>query len=216
VNEYAYTKKEFSKAWGVDGYKEDFVLYNQEHNENFNTLYDKLVKPFENKQHACLEIGCGGGIWTNKMIDGFKYVTALDVIPKSKNLNKKVLYYELENFDYGCSPISNDSIDFVFSFGVFCHLPVSAQSEYIKNILRVLKKGGNAVIMFADWETHPYFKTIVTNKYEYQEKPSTDAVGGWFYMDKKLIKEIMEKNGIIKYTDLTPFFRDRIINFTKL
>lgn len=205
----AYSKEDFVKFWGNNGYKEIFTPY-KEYGHNYETLYKTLVKPFENNNHLCLEIGCGGGVWTNKLINSFKQVYAIDVIPRSPLLHSNIIYYELNSFDYFCSNIDNNSIDFVFSFGCFCHLPNSALYEYIKNIYRVLKKNGNAVLMFADWDTHSIFKNIL-NKEEYKEKDNIT----WFYTNKEIIKGILNSNGIYEYKDMIPFFRDRIIHFKK-
>ena len=201
----AYTKQYFNNIWGK-GYIEPFVGYDI----NLNQLYEKLIQPFINDDHIALEIGCGGGIWTNLMIDKFKEVIALDVISRPSTLNTKIKFYELNDQDYKCSNVLDNSVDFVFSFGVFCHLPVSAQFEYVENILRVLKTGGNAVVMFADWETHP--TPLNKGQYEYKETVSNM---GWFYMDTDIIKEIMDKNNISEYENIMPTFRDRIIHFCK-
>jgi len=172
------------------------------------------IKLYENKEHTALEIGCGGGIWCNKLIEVFKEVYALDIIRKQEGINNKIIYYQLEDLqDYTCSPIADNSIDFVWCFGVFCHMPESAITIYIKNILRILKSGGNAIIMFANWENHEELKhNISISKLLYREVRSPYT---WFYMDKETVKKIMNKNGIIEYEDLIPDFRDTIIHFKK-
>lgn len=202
----------FTKFW-PSGYVETFPNRPDLNlNLSFQQQYDKIVKPYENSTHTCLEIGPGGGVWSNKFVDVFEKVIAIDVIAKPARLSSKITYYELDSFDYICSNIEDNNIDFVFSYGVFCHLPVSAQTEYVKNILRVLKNNGNAIIMFADWEAHPPDLTIIENKYDYKE---TAHQAGWFYMDKTIIADIMNINNITNYTDVFPEFRDRIIHFKK-
>ena len=204
-----YTKEDFIRFWG-DGYIEKFNSYKNQFNIDQEIIYNKIIKSYENKEHISLEIGCGGGIWANKFVNKFAQVIAIDVIPKSKLINKKIKYYELSNCDYSCSPIEDNSIDFVWSFGVFCHLPNNAIIKYIKNIHRILKIGGNAVIMFADWQTHPGLNHL-TNGYNYRETPYLT----WFYMDKETINKILLENNIIEYDDLMPDFRDRLIHFKK-
>ncbi len=187
-----YNKKDFISFWG-DGYIESFDGYNGFKPEQ---VYNKAIKPFEKKK-VCLEIGCGGGFWTNKYLKNFK-VTGIDVIPKSKNITCK--YFELNDKDYFCTPIKSNSIDFVWCFGVFCHLPQSAVSVYVKNILRVLKKNGVAVLMFPNWDKCP---KGVKNRENYKES----AYGGlgWFYIDYgEILKDI-------NYKILFPEFRDTLI-----
>lgn len=211
-----YSREDFIKFWN-DGYNESFVPY-KPWNENKASIYQKIVIPFINPDHICLEIGPGGGTWSNSLVNDFKKLIAIDVMPRSRGLNNKIDFFQLESFDYFCTNIEDNSIDFVFSFGTFCHLPVSAQTQYIKNILRVLKEGGNAVIMFGDWDTH--FKDMekipeAFNNIDKENYKENVHCGGWFYMNKEIIKEIMNINNILEYTDLMPGFRDRVIHFKK-
>lgn len=204
-----YTKEDFINLWG-DGYIEPFIKV-LNYNYDQETIYDVAIKPFINDKKTCLEIGCGGGIWANKLINDFLNVIAIDVIPKSRLIDDRIIYYELNSCDYTCAPITDNSIDFVWSYGVFCHLPNSAINDYIKNIYRVLKIGGDAVIMFADWDEHPQLKDE-NNVNNYKETVHED---GWFYMNKKIIKKTLTNNGITDYNDLLPNFRDRLIHFKK-
>ena len=51
---------------------------------------------------------------------------------------------------FDCKNIKDESIDFSFSFGVFCHLSHSACESYLKDVFRILKKGGTAIFMYSD------------------------------------------------------------------
>lgn len=212
-----YKKEDFLRAWGRHGYTEDFGAYIKAgYHANLSYFYEKIISEFVNPDHVALEIGCGSGRWSNLLVTRFLKTIAIDVIPRSPKLNKNVIYYELDNYDFKCMPIEDNSINFVFSFGVFCHLPVSAQNEYVHNILRILKPGGNAVIMFADWIASK--KTTEEEKDNYKDFKENVMYPGtiqWFYMDKDLIKDIMINNNIKEYKDLLPDFRDRIIHFKK-
>jgi SAM-dependent methyltransferase len=200
-----YSNNDFSKFWG-DGYQETFCGYKHTRDEIFNAI----LKPFIDSNKTCLEIGCGGGFWTNKhLIGNFKNVVAIDVIPKSKNINCE--YFQLGNQDYKCTPIKDNSVDFVFSFGVFCHLSNAAVNEYVRNVLRVLKPGGEAVLMFANWDKHPGFVNV-PDKDNYRESPHPN---GWYYFDFLTINTILGTNGIDEYTDLMPTLRDTVIHFKK-
>jgi SAM-dependent methyltransferase len=57
---------------------------------------------------------------------------------------------ENKNMQFDCKNIQDESIDFAFSFGVFCHLSASACESYLKDVFRVLKKGGTAIFMYSD------------------------------------------------------------------
>jgi ubiquinone/menaquinone biosynthesis C-methylase UbiE len=51
---------------------------------------------------------------------------------------------------FDCKSLQDESIDFAFSFGVLCHLSSSACESYLKDVFRVLKKGGTAIFMYSD------------------------------------------------------------------
>lgn len=192
------TGEQFQKLWG-DGYLETFCGYS--HSREY--IYSNILQPFESKEKVCLEIGCGGGVWTNRyLVPNFKDVISIDVIEKSANITNK--YFKV--FGYNCAPIEDESIDFVFSFGVFCHLSNSAQKEYFNNIKRVLKKGGEAVVMFANWDKHPSL-SLEKNGTQYLEKMHGI---GWYYSNEETIKEIVGE-----YKDLMPELRDTVIYFQK-
>jgi len=204
-NKSAFETKDFMTFWG-DGYIETFGNYPE---GSENSIYENCIKPFTGKNKKCLEIGCGGGLWTNKYLLGnFDELTCIDVIPKSKNItSEKISYFQLANKDYTCSPVKTECMDFVWCFGVFCHLPNSAVNEYIKNIKRILKTNGEAVVMFGNWNKFKLFKNI-ENGSDYMEKAHKI---GWFYMDDATIRSTLNNSGITHYKELMPEFRDSII-----
>ncbi len=192
----SFNKKDFIKFWG-DGYVETFCGYDFTPDQ----VYEKAIKPYQ--KGTCLEIGCGGGFWINRYLKAnFKKVIGIDVIPKSKNIDCE--YFELDDKDYSCTPIKSNSIDFVWCFGVLCHLPQSAAKKYVKNILRVLKDGGVAVLMFPNWDN---CLKDVKNRENYKETVCNEL--SWFYIDyKTVLKDI-------NYKILFPEFRDTLIYIKK-
>ena len=73
---------------------------------------------------------------------------------KGQLLPENVRYIELPDRDYNCTGVEDESIDFAFSFGVFCHLPNSANETYVNSIYKKLKVGGVALLAFADFYRH--------------------------------------------------------------
>ena len=59
-------------------------------------------------------------------------------------------YIENQNQQYNCNYIESNSLDFVFSFGVFCHLSLEANDKYLQDIIRVLKPNAKALLFYAD------------------------------------------------------------------
>jgi SAM-dependent methyltransferase len=143
-----YTKKDFLKFWGDNGYVETW----DGHQYNWSKEIQDLVlnQIGNNKDKNVLEIGCGAGYWTKFLCENSKNVTAIDLIPNSPFQLDNFKYIENKDMQFDCKTLQDESIDFAFSFGVFCHLSSSACESYLKDILRVLKKGGTAIFMYSD------------------------------------------------------------------
>ena len=121
-------------------------------------IFNKCIIPYINKETNILEIGPGRGAWTLKMTElNPKSITCFDIFSAEHNsfwellgLKKKsfISYYQVE--DNKCKELQNDSIDYLFSYDVFCHIPYSKCEEYLQNLYNKLKKDAVCVIMIAD------------------------------------------------------------------
>jgi SAM-dependent methyltransferase len=140
-----FTKQQFLGFWGQTGYTETWDGYEK----NWAHEILDIVKANLHPQSVVLEIGCGSGYWTNKIAPMCASMVAIDLIPRP-NIDQKVIYIENDNQQFNCNSITTGSIDFVFSFGVFCHLSLSACELYLQDILRVLKPNGKALLMYGD------------------------------------------------------------------
>jgi len=60
----------------------------------------------------------------------------------------KVEYIQVT--DFSCDELEKDSITYLFSYDVFCHISYSGTEEYLKNLYPKLKKGADCFIMIAD------------------------------------------------------------------
>tara|TARA_B100001123_G_scaffold217020_1_gene245028 strand:- start:9078 stop:9656 length:579 start_codon:yes stop_codon:yes gene_type:complete len=67
---------------------------------------------------------------------------------------KKVEFHQIS--DFKCSFLEDNSIDYVFSYDVFCHISYSGAKAYIENLAPKLKKGANCFIMIADYDKYIY------------------------------------------------------------
>jgi len=143
-----YTKKDFLNFWGNNGYIETWDGH--QYNWSKEIKYLVLNQLGNKKDKNVLEIGCGGGYWTKFLCENSKNVTAIDLIPNLPFELHNLTYIENDDMQYNCKTLQDESIDFAFSFGVFCHLSSSACESYLKDILRVLKKGGKAILMYSD------------------------------------------------------------------
>jgi SAM-dependent methyltransferase len=123
-----------------------------------------------------LEVGCGMGtdslVWDK---NGFK-VTGIDLTPAHLDLAKKLfdLYHAVGTFFEGNAEqltFPDNSFDCVYSYGVLHHTPDT--SKAIKEIYRVLRPDGRAVIMLyhkwslnnlAHWITGRGFENVKGGK----------------------------------------------------
>jgi len=140
-----FTKQEFINFWGTSGYIETWDGYEK----NWTPEIMQMVKKNVSKDSTVLEIGCGNGYWTNRINPLCNKMYAIDLIPRP-NIDEKIIYIENNDREYNCNYVETESIDFVFSFGVFCHLSLPACEEYLQDIIRVLKPNGKALLMYGD------------------------------------------------------------------
>ena len=145
-----YSKKDFLDFWGKTGYVETWDGHQYNWSKEIQDLVLNEIGSEKNK--VVLEIGCGAGYWTKFLCENSKQVFAIDLIPKPKIDSKNFKYIENKDMQFDCSALEDNSIDFAFSFGVFCHLSFDACESYLKDVMRVLKNGGSAIFMYSDDE----------------------------------------------------------------
>ena len=125
--DHDFTKEQFKAFW-PGGYYENFngIGYTP---KVFTDVF-AVLEPLMNKEHTALELGPGRGRWTRLLTGAFKHVIAGDVIPRSNGLTgpefANLTYIELKEHDFYCTGVADSSIDFAFSYGMFCHLSADA------------------------------------------------------------------------------------------
>lgn len=143
-----YVLSTHGKSVSEEQFIEDGLRDYQLHISSDNLLSERLGD-FSTK--TVLEIGCGIGRITSCFSDYFKHVFGLDIAEsmieqaRSRLADKKnVTLVATDGLTY---PVPDASVDFVFSFIVFQHMPDAAIVESnFKEISRVLKSGGVAKI----------------------------------------------------------------------
>ena len=129
---------------------------------NLSKVVKNQLRPYVKPDSVVLEIGAGGGRWTQFLI-GAREVVVAELNPqffrylkkRFKDDQAKLRFYQTSGYEL--KGIDGESIDFVFSFGTFVHIDPEGIDEYLGEIHRVLKPGGNATLQYAD-RTKPYFK----------------------------------------------------------
>ena len=209
-NKNDFTKDFFQTAWGEEGYYECFS-----YGEGIDKVCEVGLNPFFDKNKNALEIGPGGGVFTDRMIGQFKSLTVLDVIKMPTKFNglSNFTYIELHNHSYDCKGVDDASIDFAFSYNVFCHLSNEALTEYFKGVFRVLKPGGDFVFMIANYENSKKNFLDVADNYKLGDLTPI----GHFNQSLETVKIIANKKqwDYKEPTNLLPNHRDILIHIKK-
>jgi 2-polyprenyl-3-methyl-5-hydroxy-6-metoxy-1,4-benzoquinol methylase len=174
---------------------------------------EKFLVSYLKPGMTVLEIGCGGGQWSKVISEKVKKLHCVDVLSAEYNCfwkyvgNKQdVITYHHVN-DFSLSSIPMQSIDFVFSYDVFCHISLTGIDSYLKSIYSKCKPGAELMIMYADIDkyvkTEPYNLRSVSNEYLLSEKNDCDGFarpGRWYWVGIDNFKTLIDK---YKYTIIT-------------
>ncbi len=136
-------------SYGVYGFNS--VLY---------TIYLTCIKPYVTSKSVVLEIGPGRGAWTKAFLYlGVKAIWCLDAAPAEHTRFYEYIGYN-ETVKYICvndanlKEIEDNTIDYFFSFGVFCHIPQDITKTYLENLASKMKAGSNGFLMVGDFEKY--------------------------------------------------------------
>ena len=128
------------------------------------SLVAHLIAPHVGPATHVLEIAPGHGRWTEYLIARAGRVTAVDLSPSCIDYCRQ-RFAGAANVDYhvtdGTSLPPDAQVDFVWSFDAFVHMDRDVIASYLREIARVLKPGGAAIVHHsnvADFETHTQAK----------------------------------------------------------
>jgi len=165
-------------------------------------LRDRWVLPYVNPQHVALEIGPGGGRWSRYLLD-FRQLYVVDYHEEILNELKRNFYRPnmgfIKNNECDFPGVADTFIDYLFSFGCFVHLDRELIVAYLKNIVRILKPGGNAVLHYSD-------KSKIMAQVNSSFSDNTP---------QQMRKMVTESGFRILEEDLTTMWHSSLIRFTK-
>lgn len=207
------TGEDFKKYFGGTGYMEGWGWYPRDYKQDFIKVIDKMSKMCS-KPLTAMEIGSGGGWFTNLLCDKFETVYALDIIDKPENLQNKqnLIYLQRKDRQFDCEGVPDDSISFVFSFGTFCHISAPSIFNYLLDIRKKMRSDGKGLLMFADVEKNVHNKGKFDFRHAFVRQ---DGACPWFYCETELALYMTKKAGFSRYEDAWPEFRDALIYIEK-
>jgi SAM-dependent methyltransferase len=114
-----------------------------------------VFEPFFGRCDVIVEIGPGGGRFTEVLLPKCRRLIAVDTSPAMLDLLQERFAgedrLELRLGDgQGLGQIADDSVDAAFSYGVFVHLQHWDIYNYLTEVSRVLKPGGKALIQHSN------------------------------------------------------------------
>lgn len=134
-------------SYGVYGY-----------NSSLYTVYSACIRPYVGVETTALEIGPSRGAWTKAILArGCRKVYAVDVAPPEKTgfwryigPDPRAEYIVVR--DFSLTDVPDNSIDYFFSFGVFCHLRPEMCEKYIVSLASKMRPGAHGFLMVADFD----------------------------------------------------------------
>lgn len=113
------------------------------------------IKPYIKPDKVVLEVGPGGGRWTQYFLKAKKLIL-VELNPIFFSYLEKRFPESISKFQYyqtqgdELAGIDSNIVDYVFVFGVFVHLEYDVIERYVSHFERVMRQGGIAVIQYAD------------------------------------------------------------------
>jgi len=119
------------------------------------SVIDNLIDAWMPHDGVILEIGPGGGRWSQRLLERASRLILLDVSERPLDLCRE-RFAGASNVDYVLSSgrdmpgVEDTTVDAVWCFDVFVHVAPVDQLGYLDQIARVLTPGGVAVLHHAD------------------------------------------------------------------
>jgi SAM-dependent methyltransferase len=131
---------------------------------DLSKVVKRYLRPHVTPDSVVMEIGPGGGRWTQFLI-GAREVVLVELNTqffrylrkRFRRYRRKLRFYQTTGYEL--NGIDDGSIDFVFSFGTFVHIDPDGIDEYLAEIARVLRAGGTGTIQYADRDK-PFLQTV--------------------------------------------------------
>jgi hypothetical protein len=109
--------------------------------------------------------------------------------------------------------VPDDSINYLFSFGAFCHMSRASTIAYFDTLTRKMKPGSHGFIMISDWDKFDRVYGTVHNKNASQE-PNPAMPGRWHHLGERWFCDMIRERGYrVIDSDIGATLRDVIVHF---
>lgn len=150
-----------------------------------------FLKMYASKEKEALEIGCGSGRITVQIAPFFKHIYATDPSPEMLRRGGELVTLPNISFHlidgYTLKEFEDASIDVVYSHEVFHLLTIYQDYSYFKEIKRILKVGGMAIISLNNFAAPHTFKTYKRKSLELWENQSMPTISHSHFITREMI-----------------------------
>jgi SAM-dependent methyltransferase len=118
-------------------------------------VVDRYISPYVTEESTVLEIGPGGGRWTQFLLKARKLIL-VDLNPEFFEVLRETFPEQAPKFicyqtsGYELDGVESATLDFVFSFGTFVHIDGEGIAEYLRHLHRTMRPEAVGVIQYAD------------------------------------------------------------------
>lgn len=133
------------------------------------------------KRRSILDFGCGDGVMTNYVSSYFPQAIVYGVDPSEKSTESAQQKFNHIQFSTNSTEDShllfdNETFDIIFSAGTFNHVDFNHHNNYLKELVRILKRDG-CIVLFELNPLNPL--TVITFKRNPIDK-STKMLTPWY------------------------------------
>lgn len=124
--------------------------------EAYLEVRHRYLQPYLRPEQVIVEIGSGGGRWTQYLLPFATRLKVVELNPESFDHLRRRFSDQIEKLEFVVTTgsemagVPTGSIDLVFTFDVFVHLEPEVIGGYLTEIERVLRPGGIAIVHYSD------------------------------------------------------------------
>ncbi|MBT8379704.1 MAG: class I SAM-dependent methyltransferase [Ignavibacteria bacterium] len=197
----------------IEHYKKDAVEFDYFENKKGATAHDErrvreyVISKVPKNVESILDVGCGNGWAAKEFLPKGKQVFSLDI--SITNPSKAKTLYPSENH-FGITansfflPFDSNSIDCVIASEIIEH--VFDPAKFVKELFRVLKKGGSLIVTTPYKEKLIYYLCVHCNK----KTPANSHIHSF---DENKLKSLYKENDLESFKFAT--FGNRLLIFLR-